>query len=302
MIEIKNLTKTFGSVKALNGVNCKINTATVFGLVGSNGSGKSTLLRILSGVYEADSGTADIDGENVFDNPYVKERCFFISDYPFFYNDSTIDNTAWIYKRIYPNWSDKKYAKLCSVFPVNKKAKIINMSKGMQRQAALILGLSTNPKYLFLDEIFDGLDPVVRQMLKKLLMDDVVTNKTTVIIASHNLRELEDVCDHVGLLHQGGILMEKELDEMKLGLHKVQAAFKQSKNKEDFSDLDIVSFKQRGCIINLTVRGNAEEIMEKINRYNPVFAESLPLTLEEVFISEMEAAGYDINNIAQKQM
>lgn len=297
MIAITNLTKTFGTVKALDRLNCNINKGSVFGLVGSNGSGKSTLLRILAGVYEADGGTVRIDGRPSFDDQEVKSHVYFISDYPYFFNDSTVENTASLYRRLYPGWDEIRYKQLCSIFPINTKAKIINMSKGMQRQAALILALSCSPQYLLLDEIFDGLDPVVRQLLKKLLMDDVASRGMTVVIASHNLRELEDICDHVGLLHKGGIVLEKELDEMKLGIHKVQAAFSSMLPPDAFKDIDVIDVQQRGLLYNLVARGDKEEILAKLNALSPVFIEALPLTLEEVFISEMEVAGYDINNI-----
>lgn len=299
MITITNLTKTFGEVKALDRLNCNINKGSVFGLVGSNGSGKSTLLRILAGVYEADGGTVRIDGRPSFDDQDVKSRVYFISDYPYFFNDSTVENTASLYRRLYPTWDDLKYKQLCGIFPISTKAKIINMSKGMQRQAALILALACCPQYLLLDEIFDGLDPVIRQLLKKLLMDDVAARGMTVVIASHNLRELEDVCDHVGLLHKGGIVLEKELDEMKLGIHKVQAAFSSELPDDAFADIDIIDIQKRGLLYNLVARGDKEDLMAKMNALNPVFIEALPLTLEEVFISEMEVAGYDINNIMQ---
>ncbi len=300
MITITNLTKTFGEVKALDRLNCNISKGSVFGLVGSNGSGKSTLLRILAGVYEANGGTVRIDGRPSFDDQEVKSRVYFISDYPYFFNDSTVENTAALYRRLYPTWDELKYKQLCGIFPINTKAKIINMSKGMQRQAALILALACCPQYLLLDEIFDGLDPVIRQLLKKLLMDDVAARGMTVVIASHNLRELEDVCDHVGLLHKGGIVLEKELDEMKLGIHKVQAAFTSALPDDAFADIDIIDIQKRGLLYNLVARGGKEELMAKMNTLNPVFIEALPLTLEEVFISEMEVAGYDINNIMQQ--
>ncbi len=299
MITITNLTKTFGEVKALDRLNCNINKGSVFGLVGSNGSGKSTLLRILAGVYEANGGTVRIDGRPSFDDQDVKSRVYFISDYPYFFNDSTVENTAALYRRLYPTWDELKYKQLCGIFPISTKAKIINMSKGMQRQAALILALACCPQYLLLDEIFDGLDPVIRQLLKKLLMDDVAARGMTVVIASHNLRELVDICDHVGLLHKGGIVLEKELDEMKLGIHKVQAAFASALPDGAFANIDIIDIQKRGLLYNLVARGDKEELMAKMNALNPVFIEALPLTLEEVFISEMEVAGYDINNIMQ---
>lgn len=300
MIEIKKICKNFDSVKALDNLDFSIGDAVVFGLVGPNGSGKSTLLRIISGVFQADSGEVLIDGENVFDNINVKSNCFFISDYPFFSNDSTVENIASLYKKIYPNWSNERYLKLCKTFPIHTKARIINMSKGMQRQAALILALSTCPKYIFLDEIFDGLDPVIRQMVKKLLMEDVASIGTTVIIASHNLRELEDVCDHIGLIDKGGILMEDSLDELKLGMHKIQMAFNSDITKEHFKSFDVISYKVDGRVINITVRGDINEIISYINSLNPLFVQTIPLTLEEVFIQEMEVAGYDGNHLKKQ--
>ncbi len=297
MIEIKNLTKTFGKVTALDNLTFTVNDGTVFGLVGSNGAGKSTLLRIANGVFQADGGELLIDGENVFENIAVKNKCFFIPDYPYFSNGDTIEKNAFLYRNIYENWDEEYFKQLCATFPLNKKQKVINMSKGMQRQSALILALSTRPKYLFLDEIFDGLDPVVRNLVKKLIITNVTDNNMTVIIASHNLRELEDICDHVGLIHRGGILLEKELDDLKLGIHKVQLAFNYEITEDIFKDLDIVNKSRNGNLFNLTIRGSESDFMPKLEALNPAFMESLPLTLEEVFINEMEVAGYDINNI-----
>lgn len=298
MIQINNVTKKFDTVVALNDLSCTINKGSVFGLVGSNGSGKSTLLRIISGVFKADEGKVLIDEESSYENETIKSRCSFISDYPYFFNDSTIENLAWFYRQIYPNWNEEKYERLSTVFPLNKKARIITMSKGMQRQAAILLSLSTMPDFLFLDEIFDGLDPVIRQLVKKLIMEEVASRKMTVIIASHNLRELEDTCDHVGLLHKGGIILEQELDELKLGIHKVQIAFS-SEQEAPFKDLNlnIVSKEKRGSLYSIVIKGNKDEFSPVLYAKNPVFIESLPLTLEEVFISEMEGAGYDIDKI-----
>lgn len=297
MLEIKNITKRFGDKVALNGLSFNIPEGSVFGLIGSNGSGKSTLLRIISGVYEPDGGTAEIDGVSTFENPEVKQQCFFISDFPYFYNNSTIENLADLYRDLYPSWDEEKFKKLSCMFPIGTKDRIINMSKGMQRQAALMLAISTDPKYILLDEIFDGLDPVVRQLIKKLLMELVVENKTTVIIASHNLRELEDVCDHIGLIHNGGVIMESDLDSAKLGIHRVQAVFEEDLGEGTFSDLNIVNITRQGRMMTLTVKGDGQEIEDAIRALKPIYMEMLPLTLEEVFISEMEAVGYDINNI-----
>ena len=297
MLEIKNVTKTFGDLNALDNLSFNVQEGTVFGLVGSNGSGKSTLLRAINGIYKVEKGEILIDGESTFENINAKNKCFFISDFPYCFDYSTVENTAYIYRKVYENWDEDYYNELCSTFPINKKQRIINMSKGMQRQAALILALSTKPKYLFLDEIFDGLDPVVRQLVKKLLITAVTDNNTTVMIASHNLRELEDVCDHIGLLHKGGVIMERELDDMKLGIHKVQIAFKEDTEQSVFDGFNTTKIKRQGNLFNITIRGDESEFMPKLEALNPVFLESLPLTLEEVFINEMEGAGYDINNI-----
>ena len=297
MIAVKSLTKRFGSHVALNELDFTIGSGSIFGLIGSNGAGKSTLLRTIAGIYKPDGGGVEIDGIVSYENSSVKSRIFFISDFPYFFSQSTLTEMAAFYKKLYSAWDEERYAQLCHTFPIDAKEKIVNMSKGMQRQTALILALSTRPDYLLLDEIFDGLDPVIRQLLKRIIAEEVGTRGVTVVIASHNLRELEDLCDHVGLLHHGGILFERELDELKLGIHKVQAAYLPLPEKSAFDGLDLVKYETRGSLVNFVIRGDQEEILQKLKALNPVFIEALPLTLEEVFISEMEVAGYDIDNI-----
>ncbi len=298
MIEIKGITKTFGEKVALDNLNFTVPTGSVFGLIGSNGSGKSTLLRVISGVYEPNGGQVLVDGEPTFENIKAKEQMFFVSDFPYYYNNSTVKNLSSLYSSMYPTWSDVKFTQLCGMFPIDIGSRITNMSKGMQRQAALMLALSCCPKYLLLDEIFDGLDPVVRQFVKKLLIEMVTENGSTIVIASHNLRELEDLCDHIGLLHNGGVVLEKELDDAKLGIHRVQAVFEEDYGEGVFySQFDVVKLHRQGKLYEMTLKGDGTEIEEKLKELNPSFIERLPLTLEEVFISEMEAAGYDINNI-----
>lgn len=301
MIEIRNLTKKFDKLTALNNISFNVSEGSVVGLVGSNGSGKSTLLRVLSGVYQSDGGEIIVDGQGLFDNYIAKGECYFIPDFPYFYNNSTLENTAFLYRRLYPNWSEEIFNKFCSVFPINRKQRIINMSKGMQRQAALILALSTCPKYLFLDEIFDGLDPVVRHLLKKILIDAVCEKGVTVIIASHNLRELEDLCDRVCLLHMGNMLMESDIDALRQKMRKVQVAFTQIPQKPNlFEGINVVDVWQNGNVFNLTIRGTEESFMPQLNALEPAYISTLPLTLEEIFISEMEVAGYDISNIVKR--
>ena len=297
MIQVERLTKKFQTYTALNQISVSVQPGSVFGLVGSNGSGKSTLLRTIAGIYKPDSGTVAIDGTPIFEHPNVKNDIFFISDFPYFIPQSNMKEMAKFYASMYSNWSHERYRELCSLFPIEEKMKISSMSKGMQRQVALICALSTQPKVLLMDEIFDGLDPVMRQLLKKLLAREVSERNITVMIASHNLRELEDVCDHVGLLHQGGVVFEQELDGLKLNLHKLQAVFKPMISMDVFSDLDILKFDMKGSLINMVIRGDKGVISRRIEALKPVYFEMLPLTLEEVFISEMEVSGYDIDKI-----
>jgi len=297
MIEAKQLTKKFGKTTALDEISFSISSGSLFGLVGSNGAGKSTFLRTLAGIYAPDGGEVLVDGVAPFENSAVKSKLFFISDYPYFIPQATLNDMADFYARLYPSWSKKRYEELCALFPISSKEKIVNMSKGMQRQAALVCALATQPSYLLLDEIFDGLDPVMRQLLKRIVSNEVSEHGMTVVIASHNLRELEDFCDHIGLFHKGGVVFDRDLDELKLGINKVQAVLKPMPDLSAFSPLDVVKSEIHGSLINLVVRGSKDEILAKINSLNPIFVEVLPLTLEEVFISEMEVAGYDLDNI-----
>ena len=297
MIEVNHITKRFGKVTAVDDFTLDINRGSVLGIVGSNGGGKSTLLRILSGVFDADSGEVKINGQNIYNNPSVKGECFFIPDFPYFSNSATLENTAYLYRSLYPNWNENAFRQFCSVFPIDPDAKIIDMSKGMQRQAALILAISTCPRYLLLDEIFDGLDPVVRRLVKKILIDNVSANDMTVVIASHNLRELEELCDRICLIHKGKLLLEREIDEIKLGLRKVQVAFTEVPDNSFFEEINVINLWRNGNIFNLTIRGTEDEFMPKLEERKPLYISAVPMTLEEIFISEMGAAGYDAENI-----
>jgi ABC-type multidrug transport system, ATPase component len=298
MIKIENITKNFGNIRALDDVTAQINRGSIFGLIGSNGSGKSTLMKIMCGIIRADNGNVFFDGEGVYDNIAVKNGIVYLSDEQYFAPHCTIEDMKDIYKSLYTTFSQEKYDKLCGIFGLDKLRKINTFSKGMQKQASILLALSLKPRYLLCDETFDGLDPVMRQLVKRLIAEDVSEGTLTPIIASHNLRELEDICDHIGLLHKGGILFEREIDDLKLNLHKVQAVFAESTSSDDIeSALDIVSFDRRGSLCTLIVRGAEDEIMAQINRRNPVFCERIPLTLEEIFICEMEDRGYDYSKI-----
>lgn len=298
MIEIKNLSKAFDKNFALKKLNFQVGDGSVFALVGSNGSGKSTLLRTVSGVYEPTAGEVLVDGKPIFENPQLKDKVYFVADVPFFYNGTTLDNASNLLSKIYSGWSEETYLRLCSIFPIDRRGKLINMSKGMQRQASLILALSAKPKYLLLDEIFDGLDPVIRRLVKQLIISDVSDRGMSVIIASHNMRELEDICDHIAFLHRGTLVVEDDVDEIKTQVHKFQAAFNKEFDQEKIiGGLELLGFKRSGNLISFTAKGNKEDIEKIIREQEPVFMEALPLTLEEIFMCEMEVAGYDIENI-----
>lgn len=298
MIEIKNLSKAFEKNFALKKLNFQVGDGSVFALVGSNGSGKSTLLRTISGVYQPTAGDVLIDGKPIFENPQLKDQVYFVADVPFFYNGTTLDNASNLLSKIYSGWSEETYLRLCSIFPIDRRGKLINMSKGMQRQASLILALSAKPKYLLLDEIFDGLDPVIRRLVKQLIINDVSDRGMSVIIASHNMRELEDICDHIAFLHRGNLVVEDDVEEIKTQVHKFHAAFDRDFDQNEIiGGLEILNIKRSGNLISFTAKGNKEDIEKIIKAQEPIFMESLPLTLEEIFMCEMEVAGYDIENI-----
>ena len=224
-------------------------------------------------------------------------RCFFIPDELYFFKNATLRTMEDYYRTVYPRFDSARFRKLREAFSLSDKQKIQTFSKGMKRQSAIICALSSGCEYLFCDETFDGLDPVARQTVKSLLIRDMGERSLTPIVASHNLRELEDLCDHVGLLHKGGILFSRELEDMKLGIHKVQCAFSNEHTKEDFAPLEVLRFEKRGNLCTLTVRGDEETIMRTVYEKLPLFAELIPLTLEEIFISETEVKGYDLKSL-----
>lgn len=297
MIAVENLGKKFHDVYAVAQVTAQIQKGSIFGLIGSNGAGKSTFLRLLAGIYRPTQGTILIDEEPVYENAAIKQKLFYISDDQYFFANGNMTEMAAYFATVYPRFSHEKFAKLTQIFKLDPKRKLAAFSKGMQKQAHIILALSCRPEYLFCDETFDGLDPVMRQAVKRLLADAVLEENMTPIIASHNLRELEDICDHIGLLHQGGIVFERELDDLRLNIHKVQCAFSVPKTKEDFAALDLVTMEQRGNLSILIVRGDREKTEQTVGAMTPLYYEMLPLTLEEIFITEMEARGYDIQQL-----
>lgn len=295
MISAVNVTKKFDNIIAVDNVSANIKNRNVFGLIGTNGAGKSTFLRMLAGILKPDSGSIEIDGEPVYENLNSKNKFFYISDEQFFFPNTTPKELKQYYKSIYKNFNEKRFNQLMQSFGLNENRKIKTFSKGMKKQVSVICGICAGTDYIFCDETFDGLDPVVRQAIKSLFAQDIEERNLTPIIASHNLRELEDICDNIGILHKGGILLSKDLCDLKLDLHKIQVVF-----PEDFSNklnLNIIKTEKRGSLMALTIRGKREEIEQYINSLNPIFYEILPLTLEEIFISETEVVGYDIKSL-----
>ncbi|MCI8606341.1 MAG: ABC transporter ATP-binding protein [Hungatella sp.] len=297
MIETKNLTKRFGDIVAVDHIDAVIKDGSVFGLIGTNGAGKSTFLRMLSGILRPDEGTVSIDGKEVYEDVQVKARFFYISDDQYFFNNATPKEMMGFYSAVYQGFDKSRFHHLMSSFDLDENRKINTFSKGMKKQVSVICGVCAGTDYLFCDETFDGLDPVMRQTVKSIFVGDMEERNLTPIIASHNLRELEDICDHVGLLHKGGILLSRDLEDMKLNIHKIQCVLLPGTEPEDLKGLDIMKIERRGSLCTLTVRGSREEIETGIGAYQPVFAEIIPLTLEEIFISETEVAGYDIKKL-----
>ena len=297
MIEAVNLTKRFEDIVAVDHINAEIRDGSVFGLIGTNGAGKSTFLRMMSGVLKADEGTVTIDGIDVFENEEAKSRFFYISDDQFYFSNATPKDMMVYYQAVYPKFNEERFHNLMKNFDLDEKRKINTYSKGMKKQVSVISGVCAGTDYLFCDETFDGLDPVMRQAVKSIFANDMEERHLTPIIASHNLRELEDICDHVGLLHKGGILLSRDLDEMKMNIHKVQCVLKQGMEPEDLVALEILKVERRGKLSTLTVRGDLSAVEYVMQQADPIFYETIPLSLEEIFISETEVVGYDIKKL-----
>ena len=297
MIEMINVSKSFDGVKAVENVNLSIQKGSIYGLIGSNGAGKTTLIKLLSGIYLQDQGKVTVDGEQVYENVSLKESIFYIPDQPYFLSQYTAKQMAHFYKSIYPTWSDVRFQHLAESFELDIHKKLHTFSKGWQRQAAFILALSAKPNILILDEPMDGMDPVVRKKVKNLLIQDVADWEMTILMSSHNLREVEDICDHIGMIHKGKLIFEKELDELKEDIHKIQVAYKEGVPKNLLGNLNVLHSEKRGSVLLYIIKGNEEEIVKQIRQTNPVIFDLLPLTLEEIFIYEMGDIGYAIENI-----
>ena len=295
MIQVRELVKSFDGFKALDGLNISVPKGAVYGLVGPNGAGKSTVIRHLAGIYRQDSGEVLVGGEAVYENPSVKAKIAYIPDDIFYYGGATIRDMKNFYRSMIPSFSDERFEKLAAAFELKSAQSMRRLSKGMQKQAAFWLALSCCPEVILLDEPVDGLDPVMRRQIWSLLLQDVAERETTVLVSSHNLRELEDVCDHVGILDRGRMLLERPLSEMQDNTVKIQLALPEGRALPE--GLEILHCTETGRLRQLILRGKAEELTARLAACEPFFMDVLPLSLEEIFIYELGGAEHEIKNI-----
>lgn len=297
MIEVKNLTKKYGKFVAIEGLSMKVDKSSVYGLVGYNGAGKTTLLKTIAGIFKPDCGCVEIDGKNVFEYAQTRRRMFYVPDDLYFGYNYSIEKMAKFYAGYYPDFSYDTLDKLCGVFKLDKTAKINSFSKGMQRQAAMILGMSTLPEILLLDESFDGLDPAKRSLMNNMLIEYAADRECSIIVSSHNLHELTDICDHIALINGKKIVFDCSVDEMSASRCKFRVVFTEEKDEKDFAHFNIKRFTKDGKMITLSLYGDADENEEKLKAMSPVLVEKYPLTLEEIFLEEMEDTDYDFKEI-----
>lgn len=300
MIAIKSLSKSFGSFNALSDISFEIPDGCIFGLVGANGAGKSTLIRLLAGVYSASGGSITLDGEQVYQNPMALDKIAYISDELYFLPGASIERMAKLYESTRSGFDRKRLFELTALFELDTKKPISQFSKGMKRQTATILALACRPRLLMLDETFDGLDPVVRAVVKKLLIDEMLQNSTSIVISSHSLRELEDTCDRIALLHKGGMILSTELSELKTNTFKLQLATSGELSREAVeraSGCELLNWHQQGTVANAILRGSRESARTGLEAMKPLICDILPLSLEEIFTYETTMLGYNFDEL-----
>ncbi len=297
MIEVRQLTKSFQNHQVLKDIDLTVKKGSIYGLIGANGSGKTTLIKHLVGIYRQDAGEIIINDTKVFENNDIKEHMGYIPDELYYFPMYSIKNMASFYKKIYPNWNTERYINMLHTFELDENRRINKLSKGMQRQVAFILTLSTMPEVMILDEPIDGLDPLMRKKVWKYIVKDVAERDISVLISSHNLKELESICDYVGILNKGQMLIERDLDDLKSDIHKIQVVYKTEVPEELTKHVNILHQEKHGTVHLFIVKGNQKEIVSKFNKYNPMILDILPLTLEEIFIYELGGVGYEIQNV-----
>mgnify|MGYP000937106218 CR=1 FL=1 len=296
MIKVDHVNKNFDRFKALDDLNINVNKGSIYGLVGTNGAGKTTIIKHITGIIRPDSGQITIGGEDVFDNRNVKQKMGFIPDDLFFFSTYNLKEMSKFYKALYPNWNQERYAHMVTQFDLDEGNKLSKFSKGMQKQAAFVLIMSSMPDYLILDEPIDGLDPIVRKLVWKYIVEDVAEREMTVLVSSHNLKELEGICDSIGIIAKGHMIMERDLDELKSDVHKIQVAYKK-KPENPYKNLNVLHLETRGTVDLLIVKDKKELVEQTIWKNNPVLFDLLPLSLEEIFIYELGGADHEIQSI-----
>ena len=285
MIKVNNVSKSFDNFLALDSLSINVGKGSIYGLVGPNGAGKTTLMKAIAGIYRLNKGEILIDNKKAYENVDIKNETIYISDELFFFNNFSIKQMAELYKMVYTNWDQERYESLKEVFKIDEKRNANKLSKGMQKQVAFWLAMSTRPKVLLLDEPLDGLDPVMRRKVLNIIMEDVDENKTTVMISSHNLRELEDICDHVGILSKGKLVLQRQIDDLKTETHKIQVAFENGLFPEELSKkFNLLRKSRLGTVYSIILKGDKDEIVKEFKKFNPLILDIIPLTLEEIFI------------------
>ncbi len=298
MIRLKGINKKFDGFPALSDLSMTVPTGSIYGLIGINGAGKTTLIKTMSGVLRPDTGEILYDGAEIWENTELKSKIALIPDELYFPQGYTLKNMSAVYSGFYPSWDEERFRDLVGMFHLNPTARLQTFSKGMKKQAMFCLALASEPEYLLLDEPIDGLDPIVRRMVWNTIVDDVAARSMTVLVSSHNLKELEGICDHIGILSHGKMFLEQDYDELRGNLHKVQAAYGSTVDSSDFyNELDVLRRERRGSIDLLIIRGTAEEIEDQIQKHDPVIFDMLPLTLEEIFIYELGGENDEINEL-----
>ncbi len=303
MINVQNVTKRFGRSAALSGITSVVPEGCIYGLVGSNGAGKSTFLRLIAGVYSPEIGTVELDDQRIYDNAACKEKLVLVPDESFFLPSATILRMADLYAAAYRDFDRKQLAALCNTFQLRMDKPLSTFSKGMRRQAAFVLAMSCRTPYLLLDETFDGFDPILRNLARRLVYEAVCERGVTAVLTSHSLRELEDTCDQLALLHRGGLVLQSDVDSLKTTLCKVQIVLPQPFDRSAFEGLglDILHYTQHGSVANLILRGERSELLTRMYAKQPLLCEVLPLSLEEVFVHELAALGYVFDRIDESE-
>ena len=296
MIKVINLDKSFDGLIALSDLNLNVKKGSIYGLVGTNGAGKTTLIKHVTGILKPDNGEILIEDTNVFENLVIKERMGFIPDDLYFFSSYNLKESARFYKSIYPNWNQQRYDHMVKQFELSEKRRLSKFSKGMQKQAAFILTMSSMPDYLILDEPIDGLDPIIRKLVWKYIIEDVAEREMTVLVSSHNLRELEGICDSIGILAKGKMMIERDLDELKSDIHKIQVAFKEPVDNP-YAGLNVLHKESRGTVDLLIIRNRKDLVKSIIDEKHPILFDLLPLSLEEIFIYELGGGNSEIEGI-----